>query len=138
MIVSECTLEVRYYETDLMGVVHHSNYIRYFECGRHKMLQDIGMPIEEVERRGYMLPVVSTYCVYKTPAKMGDILRIVSTMKEMPKAKIKVYAQIFNQENSLIAEGEVVIGFIHADTRKPTRRPDFVEEVMSKYFIETK
>lgn len=85
-----------------------------------------------------MLPVVSTYCVYKTPAKMGDILRIVSTMKEMPKAKIKVYAQIFNQENSLIAEGEVVIGFIHADTRKPTRRPDFVEEVMSKYFIETK
>ena len=110
MIVSECTLEVRYYETDLMGIVHHSNYIRYFECGRHKMLQDIGMPIEEVERRGYMLPVVSTYCVYKTPAKMGDILRIVSTMKEMPKAKIKVFAQIFNQENSLIAEGEVVIG----------------------------
>jgi acyl-CoA thioester hydrolase len=102
------------------------------------MLQDIGMPIEEVEKRGYMLPVVSTYCVYKTPAKMGDILRIVSTMKEMPKAKIKVYAQIFNQENSLIAEGEVVIGFIHADTRKPTRRPDFVEDVMSKYFIETK
>ena len=134
MIVSECTLEVRYYETDLMGIVHHSNYIRYFECGRHKMLQDIGMPVEEIERRGYMLPVVSTYCVYKTPAKMGDTLRIVSVMDQMPKAKIKVKAQIVNQENALVAEGEVVIGFIHADTRKPTRRPDFVEEVMSKYF----
>lgn len=134
MIVSECELEVRYYETDLMGIVHHSNYIRYFECGRHKMLQDINLPIPEIEKRGYMLPVVSTYCVYKTPAKMGDILRIVSTMKDPPKAKIKVQAQIFNQENDLVAEGEVVLGFIHADTRKPTRRPDFVEEVMSKYF----
>lgn len=134
MLVSECELEVRYYETDLMGIVHHSNYIRYFECGRHKLLQDVNLPIPEIEKRGYMLPVVSTYCVYKTPAKMGDILRIVSTMKEPPKAKIKVQTQIFNQNNDLVAEGEVVLGFIHADTRKPTRRPDFVEEVMSKYF----
>ena len=53
--VSETSLEVRYYETDLMGIVHHSNYIRYFECGRHQCLIDLGLPIYEIEKRGIMM-----------------------------------------------------------------------------------
>ena len=76
MIQTECTIDVRYYETDLMGIVHHSNYIRYFEYGRIKMLEEIGLPISEIEGRGVMLPVVSTFCTYKTPSRMGETLRI--------------------------------------------------------------
>ena len=49
MIVHETFLDVRYYETDLMGIVHHSNYVRYFECGRIAMLEDIGIPISKIE-----------------------------------------------------------------------------------------
>ncbi|NCC46628.1 MAG: acyl-CoA thioesterase, partial [Bacteroidia bacterium] len=52
MYTHETYLEVRYYETDLMGIVHHSNYIRYFECGRIQSLVDLGLPIKEVERMG--------------------------------------------------------------------------------------
>ena len=47
-------LDVRYYETDQMGIVHHSNYIRYFECGRNAMLAEYDMPIEKVEEMGIM------------------------------------------------------------------------------------
>ncbi|MEG0518356.1 MAG: thioesterase family protein, partial [Bacteroidales bacterium] len=79
MIVSETTLEVRYYETDLMGIVHHSNYIRYFECGRHQLLIDIGIPINKIEEAGIMMPVTTVTCNYKIPAKMGDMLRIITT-----------------------------------------------------------
>ena len=55
-IQSETQIEVRYYETDLMGIVHHSNYIRYFECGRHQFLLDVGLPITELEKSGIMMP----------------------------------------------------------------------------------
>lgn len=134
MIQTECTLAVRYYETDLMGIVHHSNYIRYFECGRIDMLRQIGLPIEEIERRGVMIPVVSTYCEYKTPSKMGDTLRIVCSVEKMPMAKMSIKTQIFNQEEALVAQGEVVIGFIKADTRRPCRIPDYAAEIMGKYF----
>ena len=135
MIKSECVLEVRYYETDRMGIVHHSNYIRYFECGRHKLLQDIGLPVEEVEARGYQIPVVTAKCTYKVSATMGDILKVVSTVEEKPMAKIKVKAKIINtKDDTLMADGEVVIGLIDGKTKRPVRLPCFMLEVMDKYF----
>jgi acyl-CoA thioester hydrolase len=145
MIRTECTIDVRYYETDLMGIVHHSNYIRYFEYGRIKMLEEIGLPISRIEGEGVMLPVVSTFCTYKTPSRMGETLKIVSVMDTMPMAKMKIKTQIFKESScnpqtnpaeigAVVAEGEVVIGFIKSDTRRPCRIPDFAAEIMEKYF----
>ena len=65
-----------------MGIVHHSNYIRYFECGRHQFLLDVGLPITELEKSGIMMPVVSVEAHYHTPARMGDILRVVSRVEK--------------------------------------------------------
>ena len=145
MIKTKCNLEVRYYETDLMGIVHHSNYIRYFEYGRIKMLDEIGLPISKIEGNGIMLPVVSTFCTYKTPSRMGDTLKIVSSMESMPMAKMKIKTQIFKESTvnpltpdeeigTVVAEGEVVIGFIKSDTRRPCRIPEFAAQIMEKYF----
>ena len=145
MIRTECTIDVRYYETDLMGIVHHSNYIRYFEYGRIKMLEEIGLPISKIEGEGVMLPVVSTFCTYKTPSRMGETLKIVSVMDTMPMAKMKIKTQIFKESScnpqtnpaeigAVVAEGEVVIGFIKSDTRRPCRIPCFAAEIMEKYF----
>lgn len=145
MIQTECTIDVRYYETDLMGIVHHSNYIRYFEYGRIKMLEEIGLPISEIEGRGVMLPVVSTFCTYRTPSRMGETLRIISSVESMPMAKMKIKTRIVKESSqnpetlpaeigAIVAEGEVVIGFIKADTRRPCRIPDYAAEIMQKYF----
>ena len=145
MIQTECTVDVRYYETDLMGIVHHSNYIRYFEYGRIKMLEEIGLPISEIEGRGVMLPVVSTFCTYRTPSRMGETLRIISSVESMPMAKMKIKTRIVKESSqnpetlpaeigATVAEGEVVIGFIKADTRRPCRIPDYAAEIMQKYF----
>lgn len=145
MIQTECTIDVRYYETDLMGIVHHSNYIRYFEYGRIKMLEEIGLPISEIEGKGVMLPVVSTFCTYKTPSRMGETLRIISSVESMPMAKMKIKTRIVKESSqnpetlpaeigATVAEGEVVIGFIKADTRRPCRIPDYAAEIMQKYF----
>lgn len=134
MIVHETFLDVRYYETDLMGIVHHSNYVRYFECGRIAMLEDIGIPISKIEESGIMLPVVSVECHYKLPTKMGDRLRIVSKVEKMPLAKMVIKNEIYNKDGLLVCDGAVTIGFIHSDSRKPTRAPKIFTDIAEKYF----
>ncbi|MDD2419798.1 MAG: thioesterase family protein [Bacteroidales bacterium] len=133
MYTHETYLEVRYYETDLMGIVHHSNYIRYFECGRNQSLVDLGLPIKEVERMGIMMPVVNVTCNYKFPAYQGERLRIVSSIKELPKAKLVIDTEIFNPSGQLVCNGSVTLGFIHSDTRKPTRAPEFLINLFAPY-----
>ncbi|MBR5183136.1 MAG: hypothetical protein IKW15_01530, partial [Bacteroidales bacterium] len=106
---------------------------------------EIGLPISEIEGRGVMLPVVSTFCTYKTPSRMGETLRIVSSVESMPMAKMKIKTVIYKHSSSnplttqeeigaVVAEGEVVIGFIKADTRRPCRIPDYAAQIMEKYF----
>ena len=86
MIESTLYLEVRYYETDQMAIVHHSNYIRYFECGRAKLMQDVGFPVERMEREGVMTAVAAVSAQYKAPARLGDTLRIVTRLPQLPTA----------------------------------------------------
>ncbi len=136
MYTTETTIEVRYYETDLMGIVHHSNYIRYFEWGRHVALTNMGLPTQEIEKRGIMMPVINVSCNYKKPAKLGDKLRIITSVREMPRVKFIVYTEIYNEENQLICYGSVTLGFIHSETRKATRAPEYIVNLFEPYFKE--
>ena len=124
MVKSEHFLDVRYYETDQMGIVHHSNYIRYFECGRNAMLKELDMPMEKVEASGVMMAVVAVDAKYKVPAKLGDTLRIVSIIDTPPTAKVQVKTEIYNQNEQLVCTGSVTLGFIDAVTRRPVRCPE--------------
>ncbi|MFA5713364.1 MAG: thioesterase family protein [Bacteroidales bacterium] len=138
MYVHEASLEVRYYETDLMGIVHHSNYIRYFEYGRNRALVDLGFPIKEVEQRGVMMPVIEVNCFYKLPTYQGDILKIVSTIKELPKVKLKIDTVIYNPAGEVASYGSVVLGFINSTTRRAIRAPKFVIDLFEPYIEQSK
>jgi acyl-CoA thioester hydrolase len=129
MVKSEHFLDVRYYETDQMGIVHHSNYIRYFECGRNAMLKEMNMPMEKVEASGVMMAVVAVDAKYKVPAKLGDTLRIVSIIDTPPTAKVLVKTEIYNQNEQLVCTGSVTLGFIDAITRRPVRCPEALAEI---------
>ena len=120
---SDLYLDVRYYETDQMGIVHHSNYIRYFECGRIDLLESIGLPICKIEESGVMLPVASVECRYRMPARLGDKLRVVSVIDTVPMAKLYIKNEIYNQNGDLLCEGSVVLGFIDSVARRPVRCP---------------
>lgn len=120
---TELTIDVRYYETDQMGIVHHSNYIRYFECGRSDLLDKVGLPLTEIEAAGVMMPIVSVECKYRTPARLGDKLKIVSIIDSVPMAKLPVRSEVYNQDGVLLCEGKVMLGFIDAKSRRPIRCP---------------
>lgn len=134
MYTGETEIEVRYYETDLMGIVHHSNYIRYFEYGRVKALDDVGLPMTSIEESGYMMPVVSVNLNYKTPSKFGDKLKIVTIIKELPKVTINIETIIYNQIGQEVCNGSVKLGFIYSDSRKVTRCPQNFINAFLPYF----
>ena len=126
-------LDVRYYETDQMGIVHHSNYIRYFECGRMAMLEEVGLPMHKIEATGIMLPIISVECRYKFPAKLGDKLKIVTWFEELPRARFTVMSEVYNQEGRLLVEGSVSMGFIDSVTRRPVRCPESLSNLFAEY-----
>ena len=126
-------LDVRYYETDQMGIVHHSNYIRYFECGRMAMLEEVGLPMHKIEAAGFMMPITGVDCRYRIPAKLGDRLRIVTMINEMPRARLTVNAEIYNQQDQMLCSGSVSMGFIDAVSRRPIRCPQMLIDIFKDH-----
>ncbi|MCR5681359.1 MAG: acyl-CoA thioesterase [Clostridiales bacterium] len=68
---------INYYETDRMGIVHHSNYIRYLEETRCDWMETVGIPMSLLEERGFTIPVLEVTCRYLHPVTSGDVIRIV-------------------------------------------------------------
>ncbi len=72
----ETEFRVRYYETDAMGIVHHSNYLRWFELARTEYLRDIGTPYRDLEESGIASPVLEAHCRYIQPARYDDRITV--------------------------------------------------------------
>ena len=73
---------VNYYETDQMAIVHHTNYIRMFEEARLDMMEQCGMPYDEIERMGIIIPVVDAYARYHSSLRYGDELEVEIKVKK--------------------------------------------------------
>ncbi len=82
MTIAPYEHKVQYYETDKMGIVHHSNYIRWFEEARVDFLEQVNMPYEDLEARGIICPVVSVQCKYVGMTHFGDIVCISLKVEE--------------------------------------------------------
>ena len=74
--------EINYYETDKMGIVHHSNYIRFLEEARCKWLKELGIPMETLEEMGYTIPTLEINCKYKNHVSSGDVIIIKPIITE--------------------------------------------------------
>lgn len=82
--------EINYYETDRMGVVHHSNYIRFLEEARSKWMKQLGIPMEELEKMGFTIPTLEVNCQYKNHVTSGDIISIKPIVTEYNGVRMKV------------------------------------------------
>lgn len=96
--------KINYYETDRMGVVHHSNYIRYLEEARCFFLENIGMPFSEIENQGITIPVLGVNCTYKHHVTFGDTLLIKVYVKEYSGIRLTISYDVTDK-----ATGKTVI-----------------------------
>lgn len=123
---------VRYYETDKMGIVHHSNFLRYLEIARLEWLNKLGLDYNEIEKNGIILPVVDVSISYKQPARYGDNLRVQVSLKDRPKVTINFDYKVINQFNKLICIAQTKICFLNEKTRKAIRCP---ENILNNFII---
>lgn len=130
MIRFKTTIKVRYYECDPMGVVHHSNYIRYFECARNEMMDAWGYTVEQCQADGITFPMASAELRFHRPALAGDFLTVTAEMEKLPLAKLVVKQQVFNQKGELCCDGVVTLGFLSSETGRPTRCPERLLAIM--------
>jgi acyl-CoA thioester hydrolase len=127
-LVSRYELSVRFCETDLMGIVHHGNYLTYFEAGRVDWLHRRGVSYESWAREGVHLPVVDAKLRYRKAARFDDRL-IVETACQVPtRVTVAFTYRIFRSED-LLCEGETLLACVGHDL-KPKRFPESVAQVL--------
>jgi len=135
MIEGTTKLITRYYETDQMGVIHNSNYYRYFEVSRTDYLKDIiGMTYKDIENAGVRMPLTESHCKYKMPALYDDEITITTTVREMTVARIIFdYVIIREKDGAFIAEGTTTHAFTNVENR-PINLKKFSHELYQQLF----
>ncbi len=130
MISFEHKLRVEYHHTDQMGIVHHSNYIKFFEAARTEWLRAAGMTYAEMERRGVMMPIVDVHVRYRQPAYYDEVLSVSVFVDELPMARMVFRYEIRGEDGRDVASGTTTLGFIDSVTRRPQRAPEWLMEVL--------
>jgi acyl-CoA thioester hydrolase len=117
----EITFRVRYAETDRMGLLHHANYIVYFEMGRTELLRQRGISYRDVEDSGHLLVVVEVGCKFKRPAYYDDMLTLRTTVERVTHVKIVHRYEVF-RDGLLLAEGHSTLACVDREG-KPQALP---------------
>ncbi len=98
---------INYYETDKMGVVHHSNYIRYMEEARSSWLENIEMPFFVLEENNITIPTIGVTCNYKYHVTFGDVILIHTFVKEYTGVRMTVgYEMLDKKTGKTVLIGE--------------------------------
>ena len=110
--------KINYYETDKMGVVHHSNYIRFMEEARTFWLENIDMPFSLLEKNNITIPVLGVNCTYRYHVTFGDTILINTFVKEYSGVRMTVaYEFIDKATGKLVLTGETKHCFTNKDLR---------------------
>jgi acyl-CoA thioester hydrolase len=112
--------QAKYYETDQMGVIHHSNYIRWFEEARVDFLEQIGLGYDKIEAAGVYSPVLNISCEYKSSVRFHETVIIKALLMYFNGVKMKIGYRVFDAETmQLRAVGVSEHCFVSAGDFKP-------------------
>ena len=112
----EITVRVRYAETDRMGLLHHANYLTYFEMGRTELLRKRGLTYRAIEDAGHLLVIVEVGCKFKRPAYYDDLLVLRTVVERVTHVKI-VHRYEVLRDGLLLAEGHSTLACVDREGR---------------------
>ncbi len=112
--VTQTHIQVRYAETDQMGIAHHSCYAVWFEQARTEMIRKAGIHYRDLEKMGLLLPLTGLDCRYKIPALYEDDLIIETSVVKLTAARISFGYRVL-RDGTEIATGQTDHAFVGAD-----------------------
>lgn len=105
MFISEKEIEVRYAETDQMGVVYHANYLVWMEIGRTSLIQDLGFTYAGLESDGYLAPVIDLSIQYKASMRYGEKAIVRTWIEKHEKLRTTYGYEILHEDGTVAATG---------------------------------
>ena len=123
-------LSVRYAETDAQGIVHHSNYLIWFEEGRSEFLRQNGLSYTDFEKSGFFIVVAEAHTRYRAPAYYEDVLTIETTLDQMRGKMLKFSYKVLRSEESL-AEGRTTHIVLNAERRPTVLPPELMASLVA-------
>jgi len=113
-----------------MGVVYHTNYIRWFEIGRTELLREIGFPYTMLEKIPILMPVALAHCEYKKPSCYDDLIEIVTRVEELGYVSMKVACDIYNKST-----GELLcFGYTRHGFTDGALKPVSIKKVLPEFY----
>lgn len=126
------TIRVSYSDTDQMGFVHHSNYLKYYETARWNLFRDLGIPYKETEETGTLLPVVNVEMHYLKPAFYDEKLVIETSIISAKGAKLVLFYKLLNESCEVINTATITLAFVNVHSKKPCKPPKFMQGVLQQ------
>lgn len=125
--------KINYYETDRMGVVHHSNYIRYLEEARTEWLEVLNMPFDLLEKNKITIPVLGVNCTYKYHVTFGDTILIKTYAKEYTGVRMTIGYEVTDKKNgNIVLTGETKHCFTDSNL-KPINLKKYAPQFHEKF-----
>jgi len=126
--IFKAKVRVLYGDTDAGGVVYNANFLRYFEIGRTELMREHVCSYSEIEKLGFVLPVIECWARYKAPAFYDDLLTVETTVAEVSDLKCKFAYRVVREGKGTDRPKLLVKGYtVHAAVTKKgnlTRLPD--------------
>lgn len=88
--------KANYYETDQMGIIHHSNYIRWFEVARTDYMDQLGFGYDKAMEAGIDFMLLNVQCSYKSMVRFNDIVKIIPSISQLSPSRMTITYQIIN------------------------------------------
>ena len=132
MISFDHRVKIFYKDVDQMGVVYYSRYFEYFEEARTELLASIGLGVTDVEKKGIMLPVISSHCDYLIGARFEQNIIIRASISTEPRSKLQIdYSVFIENEKEPIATGYTDHAFVN-DRGVAVRAPKMILERLNQ------
>jgi acyl-CoA thioester hydrolase len=126
MTSGEIAVRVRYAETDRMGLLHHANYLVYFEAARIELLRQAGGSYKEIEDQGYLLVLTRIEVKYRRPVYFDDVLLVRVTVERTTAVRIDHRYEVL-RDGMLVAEGSSTLACVDREGQ-PQALPEVLRE----------
>lgn len=126
-------IEVRYAETDQMGVVYHGNYLTWLEVGRTAFVKQLGYDPMDMEAQGVLTPVAHVDLTYRSPVMYGDKVFVRTQVKLVTAARTIYYAEVLKEDGTVCLQSECTITCVDKESFRVKSFKKLYPEWYKKY-----
>ncbi len=130
-VAGEIEIRVRYAETDRMGLLHHANYLVYFEQARTELLRQQGLTYKNMEDEGFLLVLTKVEVKYRSPARYDELLTIRTSVARVTPVRIDHSYQVF-RDGQLLADASTTLACVDRNGKIQALPEWFAEQTSRK------